>query len=40
MQELTQREIQEVNGGWVPVAIFVGRVAIGWASAALYNKAH
>jgi lactobin A/cerein 7B family class IIb bacteriocin len=39
MKELTQKEIQQVNGGWVPLAIFAGRVAIGWASSVLYNKA-
>lgn len=39
MQELTMDEIEQVSGGWVPLAIFAGRVAFGWASAALINKA-
>ncbi|MCG9740281.1 class IIb bacteriocin, lactobin A/cerein 7B family [Shewanella insulae] len=39
IEELTLNEIEQVHGGWVPVVMFVGRVALGWASAALYNKA-
>ncbi|MEC4727859.1 class IIb bacteriocin, lactobin A/cerein 7B family [Shewanella sp. D64] len=39
MQELTMNEIEQVNGGWIPVAIFAGRVALGWASSTLYNDA-
>ncbi len=39
MKELTLKEIEQVNGGWIPLAIFAGRVAVGWAGAVLYNRA-
>jgi lactobin A/cerein 7B family class IIb bacteriocin len=39
MQELTMNEIEQVNGGIAPLVYFGARVLIGWASAALWNKA-
>ena len=40
MKELTCNELKQVNGGLAPVALFVARVAIGWASSAFTNKAY
>ena len=37
MRELTKNEVQEVSGG---IWLLVARVAISWASASLYNRAH
>lgn len=40
MRELNVNEIKEVQGGVAPLVVFAARVAIGWASSALYNKAY
>jgi len=29
-QELSLSEMEEVNGGWVPVVVFVGAFLVGW----------